>query len=130
MQYNKDNNNHFNYTNSYNENQGKNIFLKGKILLNGNKRTEEMENYYYELLQVYNNYDTSPSKGINLYSFSLASKIYQPSGSCNLSQFDEIQLDSHVDQSINRKNKSIFRSYALTYNVLRIIDGFGGVLFN
>ena len=53
---------------------------------------EIFENYYYELLQVFNNYESSPSVGINLYSFSLAGKIYQPMGSCNFSQFDEIQL--------------------------------------
>ena len=118
----------FNYTNSFNE-DGKNIFRKGTLMLNGIKRVNEMPYYYYDSIQPYQNFIASPSTGINLYSFSLGSKIYQPSGSCNMSQFDQIKLVATLDSTINRLNKARFKAYALSYNVLRIIDGYGGLNF-
>ncbi|VVU94898.1 Major capsid protein N-terminus [seawater metagenome] len=129
MTFNISNNNLFNYTNSFDENIGKNIFKKGTITLNGVKRLDEQLNFYYDTIQPYQNFICSPSTGINVYSFSLGSKYYQPSGSCNFTQFDQIKLLANFDQSISRLNKSKFKAYALTYNVFRIIDGFGGLAF-
>jgi hypothetical protein len=130
MAFNIYNNDLFNYTTSYNMKKGKNIFRTGTLLLNGSKRMENQSSNYFDTIQPYQNFISSPDPGINVYSFSLASKFYQPSGSCNFSQFDEIRLDAHFDQTISINNKSKFKAYALTYNVFRIVDGFGGLAFN
>lgn len=132
MFFNFENNDLFNYTTgseiSYKTNQ--NIFKKGNLVLNGVNRFEIEDSYYFDKIQIYENFVASPSKGINVYSFSLSTKLYQPSGTCNFTQFDEIRLDSTFRGMISETNKCRFRAYAVTYNVLRIIDGFGGLVFD
>ena len=68
------------------------------------------------------------------YSFALSPEDVQPSGSMNASRIDSITLEVVMNTAADtptaptRGNANI-RIYAQNHNVLRVIDGYGGLLF-
>lgn len=120
----------FNYTTSYDKNIGNNIVSSVQFLLNGKDRITPRSSQYYSWVQNYQNFTSSASEGINMYSFSINSIDYQPSGSCNFSRVDDISLVLTVDKSVNYNNPIVAKIYALSYNILRIINGISGLAFD
>ena len=120
----------FNYTNSYDKKIGTNIVTNVQFLLNGKDRITPRESQYYSWIQNFQNFKNAASEGINAYSFSINSQEFQPSGSCNFSRIDDITLVLTVDKSISYQNTATARIYALSYNVLRIINGVAGLAFD
>lgn len=119
----------FNYTNSYDKDNGINIVKRGKLLLNGHERFKEKNTEYFNWVQPYQTHSNAPSEGINVYSFALKPEDHQPSGSCNLSRIDDAALELYLDRNISYSKPAKIRVYARTYNVLRVINGLGGVAF-
>ena len=130
MDFNKNRNDVFNYTTSYDYQQGDDIFKKGTILLNHNERVSERYSNYFNLIQPFQHHNNSPSKGISMYSFSLNPNANQPSGSCNFSKIDEAKLQLHLDKSISYKHPAKIRIYGLSYNIFRIVNGLGGLAYS
>jgi hypothetical protein len=64
-----------------------------------------------------------------VYSFSLKPEDNQPTGTCNLSKIDDLQLNIVVNKEINYSNQAKLRVYAVCVNILRIINGQGGLAF-
>lgn len=62
------------------------------------------------------------SKNIYVYSFSLNPEEHQPSGICNFTRLDDIKLS--LDSS-----KTIDKIYAVSYNVMRIANGLGALVY-
>jgi hypothetical protein len=120
----------FNYTNNYNESIGQNIIQQVQFLLNGKDRILPRSSNYYSWLENYQYFSNQASEGVNMFSFSLNPIDYQPSGSCNFSRIDDITLVLTVDKSISYSNPARARIYALSYNVLRIINGVAGLAFD
>lgn len=109
---------------------GKNPTQKANITLNGNARMSERTGDYYNIIQPYNHHTGAPAPGINCYSFALRPEDYQPSGTCNFSRIDDAQLSiTELSTEIKKYNSSI-RVYALSYNVLRIMSGMGGLAYS
>ena len=109
---------------------GKNPTLKANITLNGNARFSERSGDYFNIIQPYNHHTSVPAPGINCYSFALRPEDYQPSGTCNFSRIDDAQLAiTELTTQIKKYNSSI-RVYALSYNVLRIMSGMGGLAYS
>lgn len=109
---------------------GKNPTQKAKITLNGNDRLAERNGDYYNIIQPYNHHTSVPAPGINVYSFALRPEEYQPSGTCNFSRIDDAQLEiTELTTQVKKYNSSI-RVYAVTYNVLRIMSGMGGLAYS
>lgn len=79
---------------------------------------------------------TSSDEGTNLkmFSFALKANKHQPCGSCNFSRLDNGALTfgsvSYVDSSGNPAAFTSFNLYAVNFNVLRIKDGLGGLMFS
>jgi hypothetical protein len=119
----------FNYTNSYDKFIGTNIITQVQFLLNGKDRITPRESQYYSYVQILQNFSYTPFEGINVYSFANNVSDYQPSGACNFSQIEDISIVLTVDKSINYNNPAVARIYALSYNVLRIINGVAGLAF-
>jgi hypothetical protein len=148
-----------NYINYYNDltisivnsiNLTKNIspITKSALLLNGVTLINQTSDYF-NYLQPYNYYNSTPDVGVNVYSFSLNPMESQPAGSCNLSRipktsmnFNIISTDSdlkisNVNEPTNiTDNLSNFSLYnyriyiqAVNYNILRFIGGIVGVAF-
>jgi len=119
----------FNYTNSYNKKTGSNIVTQVQFLINGKDRITPRESQYYSYIQNYQNFSNTPNEGIMVYSFANNVNEYQPSGACNFSQIEDISMVLTVDKSVNYNNPAVARIYAISYNVLRIINGVGGLAF-
>ena len=60
-----------------------------------------------------------------MYSFSLKPDEFQPSGSCNFSKLDNVELLFEGDI----KNNYQINIFAENYNILRIMNGMGGLLY-
>lgn len=118
----------FNYTLDYNKNI--NIITSVELLLNGKNRIDNRLFNYFTLVQPYQYNTHQPPSGVGVYSFSLFPEEHQPSSTCNLSKIDDIYMGFTVDKSINYLNSANIRIYALSYNIFKILDGLGGLLFD
>ena len=110
--------------------------LKSLLLkLNGTDRFAEQDPEYFNFLQPNSFSKRIPKKGIFFYSFSINPFDYQPSGSCNFSRFNNIELfietvDSPTVTSLSEKlYKFDINVYTVNYNILRIISGMGNLEF-
>ena len=129
---------------------GKGYIKKGKLQLNGHDRFQELDADYFHLIQPYecllghsykmciNELDLNKNrKWINhpsrcsketplgMYSFCLKPLEHQPSGTCNFSRIDNCRLNY-----LGEGNKDTLYLYALNYNVLRIMNGMGGLVYS
>ena len=62
---------------------------------------------------------------VNVYSFALKPEEHQPSGTCNFSRIDTAKLNFTADPHSGTMN-----TYAVNYNVLRIMSGMGGLAYS
>ena len=87
---------------------------------------------YFNYVQPYSYYNSSPSLGVNVYSFSLNPLEVQPSGSCNFSRIPKISLEVNLLKNINDFNLSNQLNLEIigtNYNILRIIGGIAGLAY-
>uniref|UniRef100_A0A6C0E5E7 Major capsid protein N-terminal domain-containing protein n=1 Tax=viral metagenome TaxID=1070528 RepID=A0A6C0E5E7_9ZZZZ len=124
-----------------------------KIQLNGQDRFTEREGSYFNFVQPYQHHTSTPSTGINVYSFALKPEELQPSGSCNFSRIDNAVLNLTLTPATFATNADVFPKlsvasdssdvakypsqpsanvnvYATNYNVLRIMSGMGGLAYS
>jgi hypothetical protein len=114
------------------------------LQLDGYDRFEVRDAGYFRLVQPYQYHTNVPTDTfIYCYSFALRPEELQPSGSLNASRIDSINLQIALrpDPPTNpplaitdsryvppRGNSSI-RVYATNHNILRVVNGFGGLVF-
>jgi len=90
---------------------------------------------FYNQTQPLERHYSSPSVGINIYSFALEPESIQPTGAANMTRIDDagisIRLKKIVIDNLNFKTGLVFRwpIYALTQNVFRVFSGLGGLVF-
>ncbi len=107
--------------------------ISAKIQLDGQDRFERRTAPYFRLVQPYQRHTTTPVLSfIYVYSFALRPEDAQPSGSVNASRIDSFNLlfdMCETDCTDPPRGNATATVYALNHNVLRVIDGFGGLLF-
>ncbi len=117
----------------------KNMINEETILFNDKERMSERHYTYFNWVQPYEHHKNAPSEGINIYSFALYPEKMQPSGTANMSMLDSVKIKIKFEQTLNSlthfhkissTNPVVFRAYARVYNVLRIVGGFSGLVFN
>lgn len=97
------------------------------IQYNGSQRFTPRRGVYFRLLHPYQHHTNPvPDKYIYCYSFALRPEELQPSGASNYSRIDNVSFVVNL-RSGHRDEQ--FRIYGLNYNVLRIMNGMGGVAF-
>lgn len=96
-----------------------------KLQLNGNDRFRERQGRYFNLVQPYQHFTRVPSTGIYVYSFAINPEEHQPSGSVNMSRLDNVNLLLTLASAVSTN----VRIYAVNVNVLRILNGLGGLAF-
>lgn len=107
-----------------------NPILSSSLTFNDKDRFKLNINNYYNYLQSYQHFNNSPKEGINSYWFSLMPNEYQPSGECNMSDIPEIRLTLNINPYFeNTKDTYNLYVYAVNYNILRIIGGFGNIAY-
>jgi len=97
-----------------------------QLKLNGHDRFAERNGLYFNLVQPFQSFGTSPMPGIFSYSFALKPTEHQPSGTCNFSRIDNAQLTIVTDATLGTE----LEVYAVNYNVLRIMSGMGGLAYS
>jgi hypothetical protein len=107
------------------------MFTTAILQLDGKDRFEERDAGYFRLVQAWQHHTVVPSSDfIYTYSFALKPEELQPSGSLNASRIDNIVLLLTMNQAtVPLRGNCTARVYATNHNVLRIVEGFGGLLF-
>lgn len=122
--YNKDKGNY----SLNNEDNSTNPIKQTKILLN-NVKLVDLDGSYTNYVIPYERYVSTPSDGINVYSFNLNNYVYQPSGSLNFSMLDKIEMDITLDSSLESVANKKLLVFGNSYNILRIMSGLAGLAF-
>jgi len=102
-------------------------FKTMKLTFNGIDRFKARDSSYFRTIQPLENGYTIPEKNVYMYSFCLHPENHQPSGSCNFSRIDNFSISFTGDQSYTGYKIYL---YAKNYNVLRIMEGMGGLLYS
>ena len=109
---------------------GNPLITQETILLNNNARLSLRGSNYFMNTQQYQNFQYTTVPGIHFYSFGLFPLLLQPTGTCNMSQLDDVQLQISLSPVVTPTLTASFRSYAVCYNVLRIVNGLAGLVFS
>ena len=104
-----------------------NSIVDSVILLNGQERFRTRNADYFRLLVPYQRHTRTPDKMIYVYCFALNPEQNQPSGSCNFSRLDNSELVINLKKTLL---SSHIKVYATNYNILRVINGMGGLAYS
>ena len=102
------------------------VFKSFRLQLNGADRFNERPGEYFRKVQPYQHHTRCPLKRVYVYSFALNPEDMQPSGTCNMSRIDSATFNATLHEHIQSGKIHIF---AVSYNVLRISNGMGGLAF-
>ena len=120
-------------------------FKNAKIQMNGYDRITERNAYYFRVIQNSQFMNCATSKYIYSYSFALNPGKHQPSGTCNFSRLDDVDLVLQFDNSTKSLNKTSktpsyyigqiskeveIKIFAVNYNILRIVEGTAGLAYS
>lgn len=104
-----------------------------EIKFNGFTRQDRRKHEYYNNVQNYLYYKGHPEQPIYTYSFCLNPSNYQPSGACNFSKVKNFTLDLKLKDPPFKNNKREWEYnvtvYLINYNILKIANGLGGLIF-
>lgn len=104
------------------------IFDEANIQMNGHDRFVKRPAKYWRLVVPYSHHTRVPTKKVHCYSFALHPESWQnPSGAANFSRIDQAHLNLALNPNIPAGR---MRIHALGYNVLRIANGMGGLVFS
>jgi len=115
------------------------IIRKARLLFNGEERFSIRDFNFFNLLQPFEYCVRTPRPGIYVYSFSIDKNNFQPSGSCNMSRIQNIELEIECVEtpkriSLNENLQYLYgfdiNVYSVNYNVLRIMGGMGSIVFS
>jgi hypothetical protein len=104
------------------------------LLLNSYTRINRTEGNYFNYVVPYQNYFTSPSAGVNVYSFAIYPLQFQPSCTCNFSMISRIVLQLELSSKMFNSNGTIIEPLTITVfsrnvNILKFAGGFGGLVY-
>lgn len=105
---------------------GNDHLVNMKLQLNGNDRFAVRPASYFNLVQPYQHLSHGVPVGIYVYSFAVKPTDHQPSGSCNMSRIDNSTLHMTMASSAAFNQYT----YVLSYNILRIMSGMGGLAYS
>ena len=98
------------------------------ILYNGNERFQPRSGEYFRLIQPFQKHTNIPyQRFIYSYSLALTPEELQPSGASNYSKIDTV--DFYMNMRAGNPSCNM-RIYGINYNILRIMQGMGGVAFS
>lgn len=108
-----------------------NLINTALLRLDGFDRFDKRNADYFRLVQPYQYHTVVPIDDfVYSYSFCFRPEDTQPSGSMNASRIDSIILQLELNNTVTpRRGPANVRIYALNHNILRVVDGFGGLLF-
>lgn len=118
-----------NFTNRHPRDDNQEIMVSAQLLFNGITRLETKDSAYFNLLQPWQHHSSSPRTGVYCYSFSLYPEKYHPSGTCNMSMINNVQLQLTNNPTENTSYQYIYYTYSLYYNMFEIVSGMGAIKY-
>ena len=120
-----------------------NMLQQALLQLDGYDRFEVRDAGYFRLVQPYQYHTNVPTDTfIYCYSFAIRPEELQPSGSLNASRIDSMNLqvalrpdppenltDTTDPRYVPPRGNANIRVYATNHNILRVVNGFGGLVF-
>lgn len=100
------------------------------IVCNEKERLSYRDSKYFCFNQIYEKCLNKPPIGICAYFFTLDPNSVQHMGSYNMSKVERIEIKLKTNSILSANNIGLFRSYAESYNILRIDNGLGALLFD
>ena len=100
--------------------------------MNGQDRFSNRDSTFFNYIQPYQHFSGNPEVGINVYSFAVKPEELQPSGTCNFSRIDNVNLDITPTTNSNNTTKTNLELlvYGFSYNILRVASGMAGLAFS
>jgi hypothetical protein len=112
-----ENNNYF----AYSKTPGDTPLIKSaSLLLDGKLRFDNLPEYYYRTIFAQNAHSNIPLKYIYVMPFSIRPEDNQPTGSLNMSRFNDVTLSLNLEANNPKLKLSV---YSLTYNIVKIESG-------
>jgi hypothetical protein len=102
------------------------VITQARLKLNGQERFATRDGTYFNYVQPYQHTGCYPARGVQMYSFALKPAEHQPSGTCNMSRIDNINLELTTAAGVGSTTLEV---NALSYNVFRVASGMGGNAF-
>jgi len=127
-------NQYFNYTN-YTVGETapsfQNLITTALLRIEGYDRFDIRMADYFRLSQPFQYHTVVPINDyVYSYSFCFRPEDIQPNGSMNASRLNTMTLQLELNTAVTpARGTANARIYALNHNILRIVDGFGGILF-
>ena len=128
---------YFNYNTTFMRNLreeilGGPLIKDANITLNSNQNNQIFDMKFYSKLMPFLYFPrTYKPNGFGIYTYSLYPITpSQPSGSINMSLFNNISINQSFNIVDRNYNNYIFKAYFVTHNILRIYHGVGGLVFS
>jgi len=108
------------------------LIKEANITLNSNQNNQIFDMKFYSRLMPFLYFPrTFKTDGFGIYTYSLYPITpSQPSGSINMSLFNNISINQSFNIVDRNYNNYIFKSYFVTHNILRIYHGVCGLVFS
>ena len=108
---------------------GQFIMQQAKFLFNGVDRFDYKDNIYFNYVQPFQHHTAINQDGIYVYSFALLPEEYAPSGSCNMSRVNKLQIAMQIRSPNDMTYAYDLIVYVTNNNFLKIQSGLAGVVF-
>ena len=119
-------NNHFNFSGE----NGADPMTTASLLLNNQTRFSEKPGHYFRTVVPYERHSNIPESFIYNYSFALHPEDPSPSGTCNFSRIDTVNLRLELAGSLGTTSNPVeVVVFARSFNVLRFKEGLAGIGF-
>ena len=114
------------------------LIASAVLQLDGYDRFQARGPEYFRLVQPYDHHTTTPVNSfIYTYSFALRPEDAQPTGTLNASRIDSIVWKIDMNPVLSMPSIPLAQQrgnchiviYGLNYNVFRVVNGFGGLLY-
>ncbi len=109
--------------------EGRDPIESAELLLNTTSRFGKKPNLYWRAVVPLQTHSCIPECFIYVMSFALAPEAsLEPSGSCNLSRIDNIELVLDMQSALTNESYNVF-VYCRSWNLMRFREGVGGAAF-
>jgi hypothetical protein len=109
---------------------GRDPLVNAQLLLNSQSRWGSKPALYFRGVQPYQHHSNIPDAFIYVFSFALdAESSTSPSGTCNMSRLDHVELILDLQDSLSKETCTVF-VFARNFNILRFREGVAGHAYN
>lgn len=107
---------------------GRDPLVKACLFLNNQPRFQNKAGSWLRMVQPYQFHSRIPDSYVYCYSFALHPEDASPSGSCNMSRIDHVDLVLTLQEGLGKEQVTIL-VFARNWNILRFREGLCGVAF-